>query len=359
MRYAHALVRSHRNHPAFPTQWFYGFLRALPGDRLSCHPRLRKLPFANLTPAPGRQDHTTSPSANSHRPSSEVLASTASRSAFRDVARRPSQGAGRRDRELICDFGKPEYFCKRGLTEGAENRPGDLQVAGFTCAIAPDPPQRRTRPEISVKTAGRFFCLRRPGGLERRHDRTFDIKPAAAIRRTHGCHQGAPLRLRLYQRAQARPRRIGRSLVQPALPPRLRRRHRNRRASRRRRHRHARRDLRHGRAARARRDACDRHARPAHRLPEARDPRPRHQGALGLLPRHPLDRLRARHRLPGCRGRSRRHRNRLLHDRRQPDQHADRRAAERRRAAGARGAGRSGRPVRQQSVRAFSRHPPR
>ena len=25
--------RSHRNHPAFPTQWFYGFLRALPGDR--------------------------------------------------------------------------------------------------------------------------------------------------------------------------------------------------------------------------------------------------------------------------------------------------------------------------------------
>jgi hypothetical protein len=30
---AHALVRSHRKHPAFPAQWFYGFLRALPGDR--------------------------------------------------------------------------------------------------------------------------------------------------------------------------------------------------------------------------------------------------------------------------------------------------------------------------------------
>ena len=57
------VVRSHRNHPAFPTQWFYGFLRALPGDRLSCHRHQRKLPSANLTPAPGRQDNTTSPSA--------------------------------------------------------------------------------------------------------------------------------------------------------------------------------------------------------------------------------------------------------------------------------------------------------
>ena len=77
------------------------------------------------TPAPGRQDHDFSVR-QPHRPSSEVPASTASRSAFRDVARRPSQGAGRRDRELICHFGKPEYFCTRGLTEGAENRAGDL-----------------------------------------------------------------------------------------------------------------------------------------------------------------------------------------------------------------------------------------
>ena len=61
-----------------------------------------------------------------HRPSSEALASTASRSAFRDVAQRPPKGAGRRDRELICHFGKPEFFCKRGLTQGVENRAGDL-----------------------------------------------------------------------------------------------------------------------------------------------------------------------------------------------------------------------------------------
>ena len=50
--------------PAFPAQWFYGLLRALPGDRLSCHRHPQEACFSeNLTPASGRQDHTTSPSA--------------------------------------------------------------------------------------------------------------------------------------------------------------------------------------------------------------------------------------------------------------------------------------------------------
>src|SRR4030081_3567804 len=51
--------------PGTPRAMVYGLYRALPGDRLSCHRRPRKLPFANLTPASGRQDHTTSPSASS------------------------------------------------------------------------------------------------------------------------------------------------------------------------------------------------------------------------------------------------------------------------------------------------------
>ena len=129
----------------------------------------------------------------------------------------------------------------------------------------------------------------------------------------------------------------------------------NRRAARRRRHRHARRELRHGGPARARRCARDRNARPAHRLPEARNARPRHQGAFGLLPRHPLDRLRALDRLPGIRGRSRRHRHGLLHDRRQPDQHAPDRPMRGARAADAGSAGGSGRrePVRAKPVRAL------
>ena len=128
--------------------------------------------------------------------------------------------------------------------------------------------------------------------------------------------------LRPYQRAPARPLRARRGLVEPALPSRLRRRHRDRRAAWRRRHRDAGRELRHGGAACARRHERDRNPRPAHRLPEAGDAGPRHQGAFGLLPHHPLDRLRALHRLSGVRGRSGRDRDRLLHDRRQPHQHA-------------------------------------
>jgi hypothetical protein len=52
-------------HPAFPTQWFYGLLRALPGDHRFVDPVIRatRWRLANLTPASGRQNHTASPSA--------------------------------------------------------------------------------------------------------------------------------------------------------------------------------------------------------------------------------------------------------------------------------------------------------
>src|ERR1700738_4252572 len=53
------------NTPAFPAQWFYGLLRALPGDRAFLPPSPpRSLLLKNLTPASGRQDHATSPSAS-------------------------------------------------------------------------------------------------------------------------------------------------------------------------------------------------------------------------------------------------------------------------------------------------------
>src|SRR5580693_2281744 len=59
---ARVVPQVHRNHPAFPAQWFYGFLRALPGDRALLPPSLADN-SADLTPASGCQDHTTSPSA--------------------------------------------------------------------------------------------------------------------------------------------------------------------------------------------------------------------------------------------------------------------------------------------------------
>ena len=66
VEYAHQYSqRRHRKHPAFPTQWFYGFLRALPGDHRFVDPVIRatRWRLANLTPASGRQNHTASPSA--------------------------------------------------------------------------------------------------------------------------------------------------------------------------------------------------------------------------------------------------------------------------------------------------------
>src|SRR6476620_8995355 len=62
-----APARSHHrftgNHPAFPAQWFYGLLRALPGDQACLTPSPALL-LADLTPASGRQNDTTWPYAS-------------------------------------------------------------------------------------------------------------------------------------------------------------------------------------------------------------------------------------------------------------------------------------------------------
>src|SRR3981081_2027676 len=55
--------RVNRNHAGFPCAVGYGLLRALTGDRALLPPSSAKVSFANLAPASGRQDHTTSPSA--------------------------------------------------------------------------------------------------------------------------------------------------------------------------------------------------------------------------------------------------------------------------------------------------------
>jgi hypothetical protein len=93
-----------------PRNGFNGFLRDLLGDRLSCHRRFANS-SRNLTPAPGRQDHTTSPSA-----SRALVRSTISVHRIPprvdDVAQRPSWRDGTaRNIPVIWVFGKSEYFC--------------------------------------------------------------------------------------------------------------------------------------------------------------------------------------------------------------------------------------------------------
>jgi hypothetical protein len=73
-------TRAHRfsgGNPAFPAQWCYGLFRALPGDRAFLPPSPARL-SANLMPASGHQDHTSSPSACQRSRQKRRLASIAS-----------------------------------------------------------------------------------------------------------------------------------------------------------------------------------------------------------------------------------------------------------------------------------------
>jgi len=104
-------------HPAFPTQWFYGLYRALPGDRAFLPPSpAESYPSANLTPASGRQDHTTSPSAvaplvlRRHRiphPTSVT------------IAQRPSRGGGTESIYFCFYPGVKQNFGKSEITSAA------------------------------------------------------------------------------------------------------------------------------------------------------------------------------------------------------------------------------------------------
>src|SRR5882724_2889339 len=69
----------------------------------------------DLTPAPRRQDHTTSPSAFAPLVCS-ASASTASRLASVTIANRPSVRRDGKGYRLICTSEKQKYFFKRGWT---------------------------------------------------------------------------------------------------------------------------------------------------------------------------------------------------------------------------------------------------
>src|ERR1700733_11004456 len=119
-KYAHEYSqRAIGKHPTFPHAMGYGLYRALPGDRLSCH-RHQRLP-ANLTPASGCQDHTSSPSAASNaRQARRRVHRIPPR--VRDVASRPSEWDGM-GRDILLIWVRPQAMflkirsepkCRRG-----------------------------------------------------------------------------------------------------------------------------------------------------------------------------------------------------------------------------------------------------
>src|SRR5580700_9734701 len=93
----------HRIDPAFPAQWFYGFLRALPGEPGLLSPSRRDAKHhRQLTPASGRQDHTTSPSALTPLVLRRYHVHRIPRSTFVTIAIRPSSSeAGRLESVML------------------------------------------------------------------------------------------------------------------------------------------------------------------------------------------------------------------------------------------------------------------
>src|SRR5216683_6811660 len=125
-----------------------GFVQARSGRRNS----------ANLTPASGRQDHTTSPSAATslvrtlcdhsqvfrlalQSPRAQnAAASTASHPASVTIAIRPSVWDGmRKVLEVIWGVRKQKYFCKWGWTPLSTNRPTGKSLHGSESILSSCP----------------------------------------------------------------------------------------------------------------------------------------------------------------------------------------------------------------------------
>jgi hypothetical protein len=87
----HTSIQVQRRHPAFPAQWLYGLLRALPGERLSCHRRSTGCPVKLDASTAASEPHDF---AVRERPASSVMAiaSTASHRAFVTIASAPLAG---------------------------------------------------------------------------------------------------------------------------------------------------------------------------------------------------------------------------------------------------------------------------
>jgi hypothetical protein len=107
-----------------PRNGFNGLLRALPGDRAFLPPSFADC-STTLTPASGRQDHTTSPSASSRRSSTTVPRPPHPMPNVRDD-RAYAPLAGRDSAEVITDlvWVRSEIFLQRGLDD-----PNQLEFA--------------------------------------------------------------------------------------------------------------------------------------------------------------------------------------------------------------------------------------
>src|ERR1700675_226807 len=114
---AHTSLQVQRKHSGLPRAIALRLIRRRPGDRLSCHHHLQKLsPSHDLTPAPGRQAHTTSPYASAALVSRSLRVHR-SLPLVCDDGLRPWWDRMAGFLRLICATGKAEYFSREGWTD--------------------------------------------------------------------------------------------------------------------------------------------------------------------------------------------------------------------------------------------------
>src|ERR1700731_1607431 len=145
--------RSHRNHPAFPTQWFTDYTVLSPVLRAFWPPSPALL-LADLTPASGCQDHTTSHVRGKSPFVIGASASTASRPAAVTIATRPSVGRDGCEYAGVWVFGKAEIA----------NDPATKRPVGQNRLVTPraaDPRRAPGRTRLRPDAAGRFFRAHR------------------------------------------------------------------------------------------------------------------------------------------------------------------------------------------------------
>jgi hypothetical protein len=125
--------------PGIPARnGFNGFLRALLGDRAFLSPSSAYIgvsspfgptsPSANLTPASGRQDHTTSPSALAPFVKGAIT-STASLPASVTIAIRPCMGRDGEGCKFDLGWRRNRIFLQKGL----DTKIGKLPVGQIRC----------------------------------------------------------------------------------------------------------------------------------------------------------------------------------------------------------------------------------
>jgi hypothetical protein len=134
------------NTPAFPARMVYGLyvISSVSQCSFATVASREPEPARNLTPASGRQDHTISPSAIAPLVSQRIRVHRIPHSTFVTFAIAPLQS--RRDGgtiALICDSGKQNYFCSRGLTGICERRlSGKSALRALTAVLVTGSRQR-------------------------------------------------------------------------------------------------------------------------------------------------------------------------------------------------------------------------